>query len=130
MTNQRVTFERDAKSVLRVPRPIDVFQVQTTAGNVFTARDDADFQVEHLVATNVTGSADYVTLHLVPSGGSVGAGNMVIYQRAIAARESVTIFDRERMGLLQPGMGLHALCSVNNAVNLWGYGYDYQGLYG
>lgn len=121
--------ERTQRSVLRVPRPIDIVQVQTTATTVFTARDDADFQIEHLVAANMTGTADYVTVHIVPDGGSAGATNMILYQVAVAAKSYVTIFDRDRMGFLQPGDFIQVLCGVNDAINVWGYGYDYQGQY-
>lgn len=126
----RFQTEKDPRAALRVPRPIDVYQVQTTAGIVFTARDDADFQIEHLVATNTTGTADYITLHIVPDGGSVGNDNMIVYQRAVPSKSGVTIFNAENMGFLQPGMTLRALCGVNDAVNLWGHGFDYQGIYG
>lgn len=128
-TPTRIQSESERLTLLRVPRPVDVVQVQTTATTVFTALDQADFQIEGLYATNVTGTADYITLHLVPSGGSASTANTIIYQRAISANGGLTLFDRERMGLLQPGASIQALCGVNDAVNVWGYGYDYQGQY-
>lgn len=125
----RFQSEQEARPALRVPKPIDVFQLQTTAATVYTARDDADFQIEHLVASNTTGTADYVTVYLVPSGGALGPSNMVFYQVAVAAKSYVSLFDRERMGLLQPGMTLRALCGTNDSINMFGYGFDYQGIY-
>lgn len=125
----RQQVEPQPLSALRVPQPVSVVQVQTTVTTIKTARDDADFQIESLVATNVTGTADYVTVYLVPSGGSAAASNMIVYQRAVPAKSGVALFDRENMGLLPPGSFLQALCGVNDAVNVWGYGYDYQGLY-
>ncbi len=127
---QRFTQERDPLSVLRVPRPIDVFQLQSTVGTIFTARSDADFQIESLIATNVTATDDFVTVYLVPSGGSAGAANTIVFQRTVPANTGVTIFNMEHLGLLQPSMTLEALCSVNDSVNIWGYGYDYQGHWG
>lgn len=126
----RLAIEQEARSALRVPRPIDVFQAQTTAGTAFTARDDADFQITHLAAANMTASADYITAYLVPDGGSAGATNMIVYQKAVPAKDWVTIFDENTRGLLQPGATLQVLCGVNDAVNVWGHGYDYQGVYG
>lgn len=128
--NPRVTFEQDARSTLRVPRPIDVFQCQTTVGTVFTARADADFQITSLVASNVTGTADPVTIYLVPDGGTAGATNLIIAGLSVAANSTVTIFDENNRGLLQPGMTLEALCGTNDAINLFGHGYDYEGIYG
>lgn len=125
----RQQTEPQPLSTLRIPVPITVVQAQTTATTVKTARTDADFHIESLVATNVTGSADYVTVYLVPSGGTAGATNMIVYQRAIPAKSGIAIFDRDNMGLLPPGAFIQVLCGVNDAVNVWGYGYDYQGHY-
>ena len=130
VNNPRVTQETEPRRALRVPRPIDVFQCQTTAGTVFTARDDADFQITSLVASNVTGTPDSITLYFVPDGGSPGATNLLISALAVPANDIVVIFNEENRGLLQPGMTLRALCGTNDAVNLWGHGYDYQGAYG
>lgn len=132
MINDTLRFqqERDPLTLLRVPRPIDVYQLQSTVGTVFTAdRADADFQIESLIATNTTATADFITVYLVPDGGSAGAANMIVYQREVPAKTGVTIFDKDHIGILQPSMTLEALCSVNDAINLWGYGYDYQGQY-
>jgi hypothetical protein len=125
----RFQTEQEARPALRIPKPIDVFQCQTTSGTVFTARDDADFQIEHLVASNVTGSASHVTIYLVPDGGTPATGNMIVYQHAVPARTVVTIFDQAHMMMLQPGMTIRALCQTNDSINLFGYGYDYQGVY-
>lgn len=126
---QRFQQERDPLTLLRVPRPIDVFQLQTTAGTVFTARSDADFQIESLIATNVTTTDDYVTVYLVPDGGTAGTDNTIVFQREVPAKTGVSIFTNDQLGVLQPSMLLQALCGVNDAVNMWGYGYDYQGQY-
>ena len=126
----RQTFEPDPQAQLRIPIPIDVFQLQTTVGAVFTAEAGLDFQIESLVATNVTATADYVTVYLVPDGGSAGTDNTIVYQRAVPAKSGVTLFNREHMGLLQPGATLQALCGVNDAVNIWGHGYHFEGAYG
>lgn len=121
--------ESTLRSALRVPRPIDVVQIQSTTTTIFTARADADFQIEHLVATNVTGGNDFITLYLVPDGGTAGLDNTIEFEIAIAGKTRETLFDRNKMGLLQPGMSLQGVCSTNDAVNVWGYGYDYQGQY-
>lgn len=125
----RFRAEEEQRPLLRIPKPIDVVRVQATATTVFTARSEADFQVENLVASNVTSSATYVTVYLVPSGGSASAANTIIYQLPIAANSGETIFNRENMGLLQPGMSIQALCQTNNDINMFGYGFDYQGVY-
>lgn len=129
MDPNRFQFERDIRAALRVPRPIDVFPLQTTVGTVFTARDDADFQIEHLAASNVTHTDYKLTVYLVPSGGSAATANAIVFERVITKNSVFTLFNRENMGVLQPGMSLQALGEANNAINMWGYGYDYQGVY-
>ena len=125
----RIQTERDPLPTLRYPRPIDVVRLQTTVSTVFTAESEIDFQIEHLVASNVTGVADSVTLYLVPNGGTAGATNLIVLEKAVPANDWVTVFDRENVGLLQPGATLQALCGTNDAVNLWGHGFDYIGQY-
>lgn len=120
---------QQTRAALNIPRPIDVVQLQTTVSTAFTARDDADFQVESLIASNMTGSAATVTIYMVPDGGAAGAANTIVFQKQVPANDWITVFHRENQGLLQPGMTLEALCSVNDAVNLFGYGFDYQGVY-
>lgn len=126
--NRRLTFEQDSRNALQVPVPIDVFQCQTTAGTAFTAVND--FRIELLVATNVTGTDSTVTVYFVPDGDSASAANEVVSQEVVPDRERLVIFNRENVGLLQPGMTLQVLCGTNDAVNIWGHGYDYQGIYG
>ena len=116
--------------LLRAPRPIDVVQVQTAATDVITARPDADYQIETLFAINTTATADWVTLHLVPDGGTAGAANMIAYQLAVPSKGRVAVFTRETPCALEPGYTLQALCSANDAVNVFGHGYDYEGQYG
>ena len=126
----RVVQENEAGALLNIPRPISVFQAQTTAGTVVTALSAADFRIESLVCTNVTGTTDYITVYLVPSGGSASAANMIVYQREILGKRGITIFNRENVGILEPSMSLQVLCGVNDAVNVWGQGYDYSGATG
>lgn len=126
----RFATETEKRPALLVPKPIDIVRVQTTATTVFTARDDADFRVESLIASNVTAGAVYVTVYLVPDGGTAGATNLAFYQLAVAAKSYVEIFNATRVGLLQPGMSIQALCGTNNDINMFGQGFDYQGIYG
>lgn len=121
--------ETQPRTALRVPKPIDVVQIQSTATTVYTARDDADFQISSLVASNVSGGASYVTVYIVPDGGAAGAANMIVHQLAIAANASAVIFDEQNKGLLSPGSFVQALCQANDDVNMYGHGYDYQGEY-
>ena len=123
-----IRFQPEANHLLRVPRPIDLVALQTTAGTILTARADADFQIEHIFVANVSGSAATYTLHLVPASGSVSTANKVIDAEAISANSSSVVFALKGM-MLQPGMTLRGLGSANDAINIGGWGYDFQGQY-
>ena len=97
-----ISTENNPLGALKIPKPIDVVQVQATATTVFTARDDADFQIEALTASNVTGSASWITVHLVPDGGSAATANTIAYQVAIPANDGVNIFTKENQGQVCP----------------------------
>ena len=126
----RVAQEIDPRSRLSTPAPIDLFRCQTAAGVAFTADQASELHIQSLVASNVTGASSSVTIYLVPSGGVPDATNLYIYQKAVPARDWVTIFSADSACILQPGATLQALCATNNAVNLFGWGYEYAGAYG
>lgn len=130
ITGQRVVQETESRGQLNAPMPIDLYQAQTTAGTVFTARTDADFLVRSLIASNVTATADYITVYIVASGGSPGATNLYVYQKAVPAKDYVAVFDETRTALVPPGATIRVLCGVNDAINVFGWGYDQQGAYG
>ena len=129
LQTSRQRQEIEPRAQLRIPKPIDIVQLQTTASTIYTASDNADFEIAGLFVTNVTNGNGSVTIYMVPSGGSPGAANTIVYQRAINAKTMVTIFNVETVGLLPPGYTLQALCGTNDAINIWGHGYDYQGAY-
>lgn len=126
----RFQQEREPLSLLRVPMPIDVTQIQTTATTIFTATSGTEFHIMSLIASNHTATPDYVTLHLVPSAGSAALGNQIVYQKAIPAKDFVIIASMDNPILLQDGASLVGLDGVNDSVNVWGWGYQYQGDYG
>lgn len=126
---QRVAQEVLPNATLRYPKPVTPVQLQTTDTTAFTAIAEADFHVESLVAVNVTGTADTVTVHVVPDGGSADTGNTVIFEKAVPANDFVRLFDRNNNLFIPPGASIVATCGVNNAVNLHGFGFDYLGAY-
>jgi len=126
----RFQQERTPLSLLRVPIPIDVVQVQTTATDIFTAAAGTEFHIMTLFASNHTATADFITLHLVPALGSAGVTNRIVYEKAIPAKDYVAIFSVETPMILQEGYTLQGLDGVDDSVNVWGWGYQYQGDYG
>ena len=125
----RQRTETEPRPTLRIPQPIDIAQLQTTASTIYTAGDNAEFHIESLIAANVTGSDDTVTVYMVPDGGTAGASNTVVFEWAVSANSNVTIFNETSRALLQSGGTLQAKCGTNDAINIFGYGYDYQGVF-
>lgn len=129
MNLQTLRQEREPRPILATPRPIPIARLQTTVSTVATARDDADFRIDSLVAAAATGSGDTVTLYLVESGGTAGAEHLLLYQNAVGANNRQVLFTKEYPLLVPPGYTLQALCGTNNAVHVYGMGFDYRGDY-
>ena len=125
----RFTQEITPTPTLRYPIPISPVPLQTTNTTIRTADVDIDFHVESLRAVNVTSTAAHVTVYVVPSGGTAGTGNAVVFQKTVPANDFVTLFTQEGMLLVSPEHSLVASCETDNAVNLYGFGYDYRGVF-
>lgn len=111
---------------LLTAQPIAPVQVQSTATTIYTAKDDADFWIKHLWVANVSAGATTFTLYFVPSGGSPGTSNTVIYQKSLAVNVSEVV-DVAVGHRLPEGASIQALCATNNDVNIGGWGYDQAG---
>lgn len=120
--------EIESRDQLRIPQPLGVIQLQATATTVYTAGDDADFEIGGLIVSNVSAGAETVTIYFVPDGGTAGAANTVVLDLALAS-DTVTRLSQFDGMVLAPGTIIQALCGVNNAVNITGWGYDYRGAY-
>lgn len=120
--------EVEPRAQLRIPQPLGVFQLQTTVTTIYTAGDNADFEIGGLIISNVTTGGNTFSLYFVPDGGTAGAANAVIIDRNLSAHTSTRLSQFDGM-VLAPGTFIQALCDTNDAVNLTGWGYDYQGAY-
>lgn len=123
---QEVERRRALESVI----PIEIERLQATLSTILTARNDADFRVDTLFAANMTGTDDYVTLHLVSGSGSASAANMIASQVAIPGRSIIPLFGKEAPLFVSPGYTIQGLCGVNDAIHIYGHGVDYQGQFG
>ena len=122
-------LDQTPRPILESPRPVDIVQLTTSAQQIAETVNAADFEINALYASNISGAAQTVTLHLVPEGGTVGTGNIIMFQVAVAQNTMGILFDREARLRLAPGQTLHALASNGAAVNIWGQGNDYLGTY-
>jgi hypothetical protein len=130
MDPRRVTTEAAPGPVTRQAQPIALTPLQTTVSTLYTAKADMDFMIRHIWAANIDSSARTITVYLVPSGGTAADSNAVCKAYSIAANTTVRLdfLTSSTYGsLLQPGMSLQALASVQNVVNVGGWGQDIIG---
>lgn len=77
--------------------PIPHLQVTATtsgtAQTLLTARTDALTQIGHLAVVNTTGTAATLTLHSIPSGGTIGTSNAELVAVSIPANTAADITD-------------------------------------
>ena len=85
LQTQRQRQEIEPRQQLRSPMPLGITQLQTTVSTIYTAGDNADFAIGGLIASNVTGSADSITLYFVPDGGTAGTDNAAAIAVVLAA---------------------------------------------
>lgn len=120
--------EQQPRSQLLLPKPLAITPLQTTASIIYTADPVADFWIVHLWVANTTGGAVTYSLHFVPPSGSVAVANAAVLSRSLAANTSEVV-DVAVNHRIPAGSTIRALCGVNNAVNLGGWGYDFFGEY-
>lgn len=64
---------------------IDAKDCETTLTTQYTAPPGTRTQIDKFTATNTTGAAITIDVHLVPNGGAAGATNRIINAKSIAA---------------------------------------------
>lgn len=115
----------DTQFVRRRPIPIAHLQVTATtsgaAQTLLTVQTAVMFEVKHLAACNRTGTAATLTLHAVPSGGSLGNANAELVGYSVVANTSVDLTDLIGQ-LYTDGMTLEAFSDTNGALVLHGHG--------
>ena len=123
----RTQQEREVFPALTAIMPIDLVSLTTSAATIFTAETDADFQIRHLRAVNVTAMPATITAYIVDSGDSPSASNTIAFQVIVAANSWLDVFTEDTIGFIPPSATLQALSGTANAINLHGFGVEYRG---
>lgn len=90
---------------------------EATATPQYTAPTGTRSIIDKFTATNISASAATLSVHLIPSGGSVGDGVLIVKTKALAAGECYTF--PEIVGhVLAPGDFVVTTASVANAVTI------------
>lgn len=88
-------------------------KLTSTTANVLYGTVAENKAVTCIYFCNTTASTVAINLFAVPAGGTVG--NCVIYNNLSIAAADTAVVDMEKI-ILGAGDGIHANCSVNNAV--------------
>lgn len=98
-------------------------QITAAAVTYYTAPANTTAEIGAATATNATGTARTITVHIVASGGAVAAANKVVQTKTVPANSSVQLW--EMVGQKLPtGSFISALADAATAVNLTVGGYQ------
>lgn len=107
----------------RVPKVITAAQLTTSAATYYTTPTNVTTTISALSLCNTTAGAVTATVHLVPSGGSASATNMILSARTLAAGESFSVPYAIGQSMAQGGT-IQALASANTSISLSGSVYE------
>lgn len=86
-----------------------------TAATLYTVPASTTTTVKTILLSNYTSTDRSVTLHLVPNGGSVAAGNKILGEVNVPANTTTTI---DTAIIMPTGAFLSGLASVTTSVNI------------
>lgn len=92
-----------------------------TAQTLFEVRSGATLEVRRLVVTNTTGTAATITLHTIPSGGTIGVGNAELVGTNVPANSPADMTDFIG-GLYEQGTVFKVYSDTNGALTIHGWG--------
>ena len=120
---QRIRVQDDP--VVRRPVPLDHLLITATssggAQTLYTVRDNAAFEIKKLTASNLTGSAATLTLHSIPSGGSIGDSNAEMKGVSIPPNTSAALTEYI-MGLYDASTVFAVYSDTSSAIIIHGWG--------
>ena len=126
---RRQTTEQEVRRPLTRVYPFDPLTIAGTAtgsaDTFFTVADGTTIKVEHIQATNTSASPVTLSIHVIPSGGSIGATNLHLDTLSIGANTTVRI-DEMLHDMWTTGDVIQVYASTTAVVNLRGWGTEYR----
>lgn len=101
------------------PRTITAALVAATVATYYLQAANSKGVVKKLTFCNTTAGALTFTVHLVPSGGTASATNMIGSVQPIAANETIDFFQAQGQ-TLQAGATIQALASAATSISITG----------
>jgi hypothetical protein len=86
-----------------------------TAATLYTVPASTTTTVKTILLSNYTATDRSVTLHLVPSGGTVAAGNKILGEVNVPANTTTTV---DTAIIMPTGAFLSGLASTTSAINV------------
>lgn len=118
--------EIEAPRLLKSRQEIPLVRAQTAFSTILTARDDAYFEIEGLWVANVTSAAHDYSVCLVAPAGSASSANALIWESSLAANTAGLAGGAAGM-LVPPGYTVQVNTDLNDAVNVYGWGWNIVG---
>ncbi len=118
--------EIEAPKLLKSRQEIPLVRAQTTFTTILTARDDAYFEIEGLWASNVTTSARKYAVCLVAPAGTPTVANALIWEVSVPAN-TVDYAVGAAVMMVPPGYTVRVNSDANDAVNVFGWGWNVVG---
>jgi hypothetical protein len=87
----------------------------TSAASLYTVPASTTTTVKTLLLANYSATDARATIHIVPSSGSVSAGNKVYGEVLVAANTTLQI---DTAIVIPTGAAIHGLASANSAINV------------
>lgn len=126
---RRQTTEQEVRRPLTRVYPFDPLTVAGTATGTadvfFTVPSGTVIKVEDLYAINTSAGAVALSIHVIPSGGSIGATNLALDVLSIAAHTAVKL-DAIIGDMWVAGDSVEVFAGTTNVINLRGWGTEYR----
>ena len=98
---------------------IDIYNGQPAATDttLYTCPTGSIVIITKATVTNDTTTNIYISVHRVPSGGSVGDANIIINQKAVESRESVQLWELSGQ-VLEAGDFISAIAEIADQLTV------------
>lgn len=97
------------------PKKLYIGQPATTVGVLYTVPTGVKALVKDILLHNTTATDAVVTLHFVPSGGTVGTTNQIL-SYTVTAKDTVSI---DLGGVLEAGETIQGIQTTASAVTVY-----------
>lgn len=96
-------------------------QLGTSASTIYTAGTGVTATVKEILVANVSGAAQSISLHFVPSGGIASSSNLMVPALSVSSTSLITI---DLNQVLNAGDTIQAFASATTSINVMVSGFE------